>query len=275
MSQNPIEALGEIIGKISYACDKKNGWIKDRKVADWLVENIVNRIVVVQNQISNSTDEPDSGFAGTVEKKDFVLFDKYKIEHTDGTPLKGRRYFVLRLDSEKPEEKARVSAAMRAYLGKEPDRAIQMLHKVHDWLGNVIRDGKCDDHCAECIGASDLADDVWSVLHPEWVPVEEQRPAECPAKDNPCSMTVTDNKGMATGKLEELVAEIIHEQLGVLRDLVVPEASFVDDFGADSIDCVELVMAMEEEFGITFSEEDVEKLATVGDVVDYLKERGF
>lgn len=275
MSPNPIEALGEIIGKISCACDKKHGWIKDREVADWLIDNIANRIVLVQNQISDSAGEPDSGCAGTVEKKDFVLFDKYRIEHTDGTPLKGKRYFVLRLDSEKPEEKARVSAAMSAYLGKEPDRAIQMLHKVHDWLGKVIRDGKCDDHCAECIGASDLADDVWSVLHPEGVPVEAQRPAECPAKGKPCPMTVPENKGMAPGKLEARVAEIICEQLGVLWEQVVPEASFVDDLGADSLDCVELIMAMEEEFGIIVPEEDAKKLATVEKALEYLRSKGF
>ena len=91
MSPNPIEALGEIIEKINGACDKKRGWIKDREVADWLVNNIANRIVLVQNQIGNSAGEPYSGCPGTEEKKDFVLFDKYKIEHTDGTPLKGKR----------------------------------------------------------------------------------------------------------------------------------------------------------------------------------------
>lgn len=173
MSPNPIEALGEIIGKINYACDKKHGWIKDREVADWLVDNIANRIVVVQNQIGNSAGEPDSGCAGTEEK------------------------------------------------------------------------------------------------------VEAQRPAECPAKDKPCPMTMPENKGMAPGKLEERVAEIVCEQLGVLREQVVPEASFVDDLWADSLDCVELVMAMEEEFGITVPQEDAEKLTTVGKALEYLRSKGF
>lgn len=277
MSPNTIEALGEIIGKIQAACDEKHGWIKDKEVAHWLVDNIAVRMVMVQGQISNSAGEPDSGCAGTEEKKDFVLFDKYKIEHTDGTPLKGKRYFVLRLDSEKPEEKARVSAAMRAYLGKDPDKAIQMLHKVHDWLGVIIRDGKCDDHCHECIGASDLADDVWDVLHPEGLPLPVDRPADCPAKGKPCPMAEENKAKVAPSpsKLEDTVREIVCEQLGVNMEQVVPEASFMDDLGADSLDCVELVMAMEEEFGIPVPEEDAEKLTTVGKAMDYLRAKGF
>lgn len=47
------------------------------------------------------------------------------------------------------------------------EKAIEMLDRVHNWLGELIRDGKCDDHCSQCIGASDLADDIWDVLHPE------------------------------------------------------------------------------------------------------------
>lgn len=262
MNQNPIEALGEIIGKIHAACDEKHGWIKDREVADWLVDNIANRIVVVQNQISNSADEPDSGCAGTVEKKDFVLFDKYRIEHTDGTPLEGKRYFVLRLDSEKPEEKARVSAAMSAYLGKEPDRAIQMLHKVHDWLGMVIRDGKCDDHCSECIGASDMADDVWDVLHPEGVPIDKK--------------LETAQKQEAVSPVPSVVRrfhDLLCDQLGVNEYKISDDASFVDDLGADSLDCVEILMAAEEEFGIAIPEEDAENIKTVGQAIEYLKSR--
>ena len=262
MSSNSIEALGEIIGKIHAACDEKHGWIKDKEVAHWLIDNIANRIVVVQNQISNSADEPDSGCAGTVEKKDFVLFDKYRIEHTDGTPLEGKRYFVLRLDSEKPEEKARVSAAMSAYLGKDPDRAIQMLHKVHDWLGMVIRDGKCDDHCSECIGASDMADDVWDVLHPEGVPIDKK-----------CE---TAQKQEAVSPVPSVVRRfhnLLCDQLGVNEYQISDDASFVDDLGADSLDCVEILMAAEEEFGIAIPEEDAENIKTVGQAIEYLKSR--
>ena len=47
------------------------------------------------------------------------------------------------------------------------ENAIEMLDRVHNWLGELIRDGKCDEHCTQCIGASDLADDIWNVLHPE------------------------------------------------------------------------------------------------------------
>ena len=73
--------------------------------------------------------------------------------------------------------------------------------------------------------------------------------------------------------LEDRVSELIVEQLGVTKEEIVPEASFIDDLGADSLDIVELVMAMEEEFGIEISEDDSEKLQTFGDVVAYLREK--
>jgi acyl carrier protein len=73
-------------------------------------------------------------------------------------------------------------------------------------------------------------------------------------------------------ELEQKVAEIIAEQLGVEVSEVTPEASFVDDLGADSLDTVELVMALEEEFGIEIPDEDAEKIATVQDAVTYIKE---
>jgi acyl carrier protein len=71
--------------------------------------------------------------------------------------------------------------------------------------------------------------------------------------------------------LEERVAEIIVAQLGVSRDEVVAEASFTDDLGADSLDIVELVMAMEEEFDIEIPDEDAEKIQTIGAAIAYLK----
>jgi acyl carrier protein len=75
--------------------------------------------------------------------------------------------------------------------------------------------------------------------------------------------------------LEDKVKEIIVEQLGVNADQVTPEASFIDDLGADSLDTVELVMAFEEEFGAEIPDEDAEKLTTVGAVINYLKEKGY
>lgn len=75
--------------------------------------------------------------------------------------------------------------------------------------------------------------------------------------------------------LEEKVKEIIVEQLGVSADQVTPEASFIEDLGADSLDTVELVMAFEEEFGAEIPDEDAEKLTTVGAVIQYLKEKGY
>jgi acyl carrier protein len=70
------------------------------------------------------------------------------------------------------------------------------------------------------------------------------------------------------------VKEVIVEQLGVDADRVKPEASFIDDLGADSLDIVELVMAMEEEFGLEIPDEDAEKLKTVADVSNYLASKG-
>lgn len=75
--------------------------------------------------------------------------------------------------------------------------------------------------------------------------------------------------------LEDKVREIIVEQLGVNAEQVTPEASFIEDLGADSLDTVELVMAFEEEFGAEIPDEDAEKLQTVGAVINYLKEKGF
>lgn len=72
--------------------------------------------------------------------------------------------------------------------------------------------------------------------------------------------------------VEAKVKEIIVQQLGVEADKVVPAASFVDDLGADSLDVVELVMAFEEEFGVEIPDEAAEKIGTVKDAVDFLKE---
>lgn len=75
--------------------------------------------------------------------------------------------------------------------------------------------------------------------------------------------------------LEDKVRDIIVEQLGVNAEQVTPEASFIEDLGADSLDTVELVMAFEEEFGAEIPDEDAEKLQTVGAVINYLKEKGL
>ncbi len=74
--------------------------------------------------------------------------------------------------------------------------------------------------------------------------------------------------------VQNKVIKIIEEQLGVEPDRVKPEASFIDDLGADSLDIVELVMAMEEEFDIEIPDEDAEKLRTVQDVLKYLEGKG-
>ncbi len=73
--------------------------------------------------------------------------------------------------------------------------------------------------------------------------------------------------------VEDRIKEIIADQLGVELEKITPEAKFVDDLGADSLDVVELIMAFEEEFGIEIPDEDAEKIQTVGDVINYLKEK--
>jgi acyl carrier protein len=74
-----------------------------------------------------------------------------------------------------------------------------------------------------------------------------------------------------SNSVEEKVKSIIVEQLGVQADEVKPEASFVDDLGADSLDTVELVMAFEEAFGIEIPDEDAEKIQKVKDAVSYIE----
>lgn len=71
--------------------------------------------------------------------------------------------------------------------------------------------------------------------------------------------------------IEAKVKKIISEQLGVPEGDVKPEASFVNDLGADSLDTVELVMALEEEFGVEIPDEDAEKIGTVQSAIDYIK----
>jgi len=73
--------------------------------------------------------------------------------------------------------------------------------------------------------------------------------------------------------MEDRVADIIVEQLGITKAEIVPEASFIDDLGADSLDIVELVMAMEETFDIEIPDDDAEKIQTIGDAFSYVKGR--
>ncbi len=69
------------------------------------------------------------------------------------------------------------------------------------------------------------------------------------------------------------VIKIVAEQLGVREEEVKPESSFVNDLGADSLDTVELVMALEDEFGMEIPDEDAEKISTVGDAIKYIEEK--
>jgi len=73
--------------------------------------------------------------------------------------------------------------------------------------------------------------------------------------------------------LEDRVSAIIVEQLGVTKEELAPGASFIDDLGADSLDIVELVMAMEEEFDIEIPDDDAERIQTIEDVISYVKEK--
>ncbi len=78
---------------------------------------------------------------------------------------------------------------------------------------------------------------------------------------------------MAEGPSYDRLKKIIVEQLGVDEGEVKPEASFVDDLNADSLDLVELIMSLEEEFGMEISDEEAEKIKTVGDAMEYIEEK--
>ena len=73
--------------------------------------------------------------------------------------------------------------------------------------------------------------------------------------------------------VEEKIKSIIAEQLGGKPEEVTPEASFIDDLGADSLDTVELIMALEEEFSLEIPDEDAEKMTTVGDAIKYINQK--
>jgi acyl carrier protein len=75
---------------------------------------------------------------------------------------------------------------------------------------------------------------------------------------------------MATSAIEATVKSIIADQLGVGEDEIKPESSFIEDLGADSLDIVELVMAMEEEFEVEIPDEEAENIKTVGDAINYI-----
>ena len=77
---------------------------------------------------------------------------------------------------------------------------------------------------------------------------------------------------MSSEEVFDKVKEIIVEQLGVAETAITPDASFIDDLGADSFDIVELIMALEEEFDMEIPDADAEKIVTVGDVVEYIRE---
>ena len=78
---------------------------------------------------------------------------------------------------------------------------------------------------------------------------------------------------MSSEEVYDKVKEIIVEQLGVAETAITPEASFIDDLGADSLDIVELIMALEEEFDLEIPDADAEKVVTVNDVVEYIKDK--
>ncbi len=95
----------------------------------------------------------------------------------------------------------------------------------------------------------------------------------CDAVAAEVSLARKPSNFMADKSIEEKVKDIIVEQLGVNPEQVTPQASFIEDLGADSLDIVELVMAFEEEFSVEVPDEDAEKLQTVGDVIKYIEER--
>lgn len=87
------------------------------------------------------------------------------------------------------------------------------------------------------------------------------------------ALTIHGSMADQNTSIEQRVKKIIVDQLGVKEDQVTPEAKFIEDLGADSLDTVELVMALEEEFGQEIPDEEAEKLQSVADVIKYVEER--
>lgn len=85
-------------------------------------------------------------------------------------------------------------------------------------------------------------------------------------------MSMEERRGVMS-VIDERVKDIIAEQLGVKKEEIKSESSFVDDLGADSLDTVEIVMALEEEFGIEIPDEDAEKMSTVGEAIKYIDDK--
>jgi acyl carrier protein len=83
---------------------------------------------------------------------------------------------------------------------------------------------------------------------------------------------LAEESGVSTSTIYDRLKGIVTEQLGVDEEEITPEASFVDDLNADSLDLVELIMSLEEEFGLEISDEDAEKIVTVGDAANYIEE---
>jgi acyl carrier protein len=101
-------------------------------------------------------------------------------------------------------------------------------------------------------------------------PIPEKAP---PPKQKKLVLPKNSNRpGGSTVSVEERVIEIVSEQMGVSKDQVTRETSFVNDLGADSLDTVELVMEFEEEFDITIPDEEAEKIQTVGQAIDYIEQ---
>ena len=86
------------------------------------------------------------------------------------------------------------------------------------------------------------------------------------------NINLLEEEKMAKEEIFEKLKELVVDQLGVEEDEVTMEASMQDDLGADSLDLVDLVMSVEEEFGVKVADEDLENIKTVGDIVDYIEE---
>jgi len=91
---------------------------------------------------------------------------------------------------------------------------------------------------------------------------------------NPCRIRAKSDEEEVFMTLEEKVIGIIMEQLDVTREECVPEASFLDDLGADSLDLVELIMEMEETFAIQIADNELQQIRSIKDVLDYLRNKG-
>ena len=116
-------------------------------------------------------------------------------------------------------------------------------------------------------------EDAFKHLNKTKLPKEEAKGLECPAKGKECPMQQQAMQPVKEDDLEKRFKECVCDQLSVKPEQCVPQAKFVEDFGADDLDPIELAMALEVEFGICFADAEVEGFSTYGNLLNLVKEK--